>query len=1678
MRRIIFCFVGLVITENAGFIFASSPITPRHPSIAVSVVINEVVTDPQRDWSDSQGGNGVPFDNMPGTGSPANTDNEWLELYNAGTQSLDLTNWSIELIDLTPATFNFNNPPSDAVLNFSASGSISNFQPGEYLVIGNPPGAINNDIYIVLKDGSGAIVDDVEIGNDFQGDGDGDGAPDGGTSDGNATGINDEAVARFPNGTDTGNDVNDFVQQAATIGASNGEAPTGPFFVVINEVVTDPQQDWSDDTGGNGIPFDDVPGPGPFTDADAWVELFNAGTQAINLIIGNGWTIEFINGTNTTLNFKNPGSTVLRFSAGGSVTNFQPGEYLVIGNPPGTINNDIYIVLKDGIGAMVDDVEIGDNFEGDADGDGAPDGGASDGNATGVNDEAVARFPNAVDTDNDVNDFTKQAATIGASNGEVVIAPDIAVDPDAHDYGEVTVGSCSDQAFIVSNTGTGDLAVSATDLVDSDEFSVVSGGAPFTIPPGGDHDLVVRFCPASVGEKSATLRLVSDDPDENLLEVFLAGDGVEPFCDLSVSPTAHDFENVEIGDLAGMAFELSNAANATTSCVGNAAIFGDPAFSIVSGEDFFIAPGETHRLVVRFDCRGEDAGEANAILRLTTDDRGTIEVPLTGRCEEPKFPDLAVAPARLDFGKVQVGKKRDLSIVISNEGTADLEINATSLIGENADQWQVTKGAASFTLAPGDQQEVTVSFKPTSSGSKSAKLRIRSNDSDEDPFDVVLRGNGTPSFVLPPDVVFACPTSGAPPLRVVFENRFTNPATGFLWEFGDGATSTEFQPVHVYAQTGTYDVSLTVHTDTASATLTLKDFITVRPHFVEPAPLVLINGVDFAIKSTGNEVTCGWNLGTSGFMSNEVTITGDNRWFVLEVIAASTFAGGEWARMELLIDDIKIGERLIANNLLRTYRFLARLAAGTHTVKLNFPNAFFNPSTGETRNLIINRMLAFDSGTPLSVPGNLNAAAMAIKSHGAAAGGGAWNLSANGFLGHGLAVADSGSFELKVTASGRTALGESPKLLVKVDGVAQDTVEVASTTPQDFSFPLTLASGSHLLQLKFVNDFSDSTAGNDRNLILHRFAVNGMVPPLLPKVVVNEVVADPQQDWNDSAGGNGVPFDNVPGNGSITETDEWIELFNADAQAIDLTAGDAWSVELINGTNTLLNFNNPGTAVLRFSAGGSVTNFQPGEYLVIGNPPGAINNDVYIILRDQTGAIVDDVEIGDDFEGDGNGDGAPDGGTSDGNATGNNDETVARFPNGTDTDNDVNDFAKQAATIGASNGEAPTEPFVVVINEVVADPQQDWSDNSGGNGIPFDNVPGTGSITVTDEWIELFNAGTQAVNLIVGNGWTIELINGTNEIFNFKNPGSAVLRFSAGGSVTNFQPGEYLVIGNPPGAINNDVYIILRDQTGAVVDDVEIGDDFEGDGNGDGAPDGGASDGNATGINDEAVARFPNASDTDNDVNDFAKQAATIGASNDGTSPFNPPIARAVADTLTGPVPLRVQFSCSTMVSNVVVASCHWNFGDGSESIEQNPQHIYIQSGSFLVRLTATDNFGRSGRDSLRVTATPGPATGVNGKSTILPEGFLLAGNFPNPFNPSTKITFGLPEPSQVVLTVHNVSGQEVARLLEDELAAGQYEREWNAAHQASGIYFCRLAVIGKVSGNQVNLVKKMVRAK
>lgn len=94
-----------------------------------------------------------------------------------------------------------------------------------------------------------------------------------------------------------------------------------------------------------------------------------------------------------------------------------------------------------------------------------------------------------------------------------------------------------------------------------------------------------------------------------------------------------------------------------------------------------------------------------------------------------------------------------------------------------------------------------------------------------------------------------------------------------------------------------------------------------------------------------------------------------------------------------------------------------------------------------------------------------------------------------------------------------------------------------------------------------------------------------------------------------------------------------------------------------------------------------------------------------------------------------------------------------------------------------------------------------------------------------------------------------------------------------------------------------------------------------------------------------------------------------------------------------------------------------------------------------------------------------------------IPESFGLAQNFPNPFNPSTTISFSLPEASRVSLAIYNINGELVRNLVDGDVAAGQHMVVWDGKDAtgqqvATGVYLYRLRANSFVAEKKLILAK------
>ena len=112
--------------------------------------------------------------------------------------------------------------------------------------------------------------------------------------------------------------------------------------------------------------------------------------------------------------------------------------------------------------------------------------------------------------------------------------------------------------------------------------------------------------------------------------------------------------------------------------------------------------------------------------------------------------------------------------------------------------------------------------------------------------------------------------------------------------------------------------------------------------------------------------------------------------------------------------------------------------------------------------------------------------------------------------------------------------------------------------------------------------------------------------------------------------------------------------------------------------------------------------------------------------------------------------------------------------------------------------------------------------------------------------------------------------------------------------------------------------------------------------------------------------------------------------------------------------------------------------------------------------------------DGLKVSMSWGEAvlSAIEQTSEEIPETFKLEQNYPNPFNPQTIINFSIKQKSMVKLAIYDITGKEIAILVNNELTAGTYNYNFDAAKLSSGIYLYRIEAGDYVSTKKMTLIK------
>jgi hypothetical protein len=310
-------------------------------------------------------------------------------------------------------------------------------------------------------------------------------------------------------------------------------------------------------------------------------------------------------------------------------------------------------------------------------------------------------------------------------------------------FGSVDIsGGSRTRTYTIENTGGAALTISGVTLggTNASEFSMTNPVLT-SIPASGSTTFTVIFDPTTLGTKTATISIASNDADENPYLFYISGDAFTP-------------KNLFVADIT-----TPSAANGTYIYQG---ILNEFQYWKHESQEYYIfndeySSGYYWNIDVDLVDTDDDylffkGSEAVAPVGLTgwnaNTNAGYISsgaptIVQAGSEMGLRQGTTAIADGGShDFGSQFLSNNTDVIFTIENSGGTNLTLTTPITIGgANGDQFSIQAQPTSPVAGSGSTT-FTVRFTPTSTGSKTATISIACNDSDENPYDLTITGTG------------------------------------------------------------------------------------------------------------------------------------------------------------------------------------------------------------------------------------------------------------------------------------------------------------------------------------------------------------------------------------------------------------------------------------------------------------------------------------------------------------------------------------------------------------------------------------------------------------------------------------------------------------------------------------------------------------------------------------------------------------------------------------------------------------------------------------------------------------------------------------------------------------------------------------------------------------------------
>jgi archaellum component FlaF (FlaF/FlaG flagellin family) len=325
------------------------------------------------------------------------------------------------------------------------------------------------------------------------------------------------------------------------------------------------------------------------------------------------------------------------------------------------------------------------------------------------------------------------------------------VNPSSLNFGSVSINTASSPSVVtVTNYGKHNLTIQQASS-NLREFILRGPSLPLTLRTGETASFQAVFNPDSANSFSGSLSFITMSGTTKT--VLVSGTGIAPPPSptqtylLSTSTNSLSFGNLVVGSASGaQTVALTNSGNSTVT-VSQVNVTG-AGFS-VSGISLplSLAAGQSASLNVGFapTVAGSVAGSVLVVSNATN---SPATMSLSGAGTQPQ---ISVVPTSLSFSNVTVGLTGTQSVVLSNPGSASLNVSQATMSGAG---FALSGLNLPLTVGAGQSSVFTVNFTPTTSGSAAATLSLVSN-APGSPTGIPISGTGVAPFLT----LSASPTS-------------------------------------------------------------------------------------------------------------------------------------------------------------------------------------------------------------------------------------------------------------------------------------------------------------------------------------------------------------------------------------------------------------------------------------------------------------------------------------------------------------------------------------------------------------------------------------------------------------------------------------------------------------------------------------------------------------------------------------------------------------------------------------------------------------------------------------------------------------------------------------------------------------------------------------------------------